>query len=171
MEKGIIIIYTGNGKGKTSAALGAVVRTIGSGGKVAYLQFMKGNVESGERKFFASIAAVDVYTFGVGWYKNQDEKEKQILKAKDGLQKALMLLKSKEYDLIVLDEINYVLDYELLQPEDLIALIEHREKTNLILTGRNAKKEIVEIADTVSEIKEIKHAFRAGIPALKGIDF
>ncbi len=170
-NKGLLLVFTGNGKGKTSAALGTIIRTLGNNGKVAFIQFMKGKKESCERIFFKQINEIDVFTFGAGWYKNNREKEEQIKKAQEGLELAKELILSQKYQLVVLDELNYIVSYNLLEVDSVLKILEQREQTDIVLTGRNAHEKIIEIADTVTELVEIKHAFKNKIPAKKGIDF
>lgn len=170
-EKGLLLIFTGNGKGKTSAALGTITRTLGNNGKVAFVQFMKGRIDSSERNLFNSLENIDVFTFGAGWYKNKKEKLLQEEKAKEGLEQAKNVILSQKYQLVVLDELNYILSYELLEVQEILTLLEKREKTDIVVTGRNAPQELLDIADTVTELKEIKHAFQKKIPAKKGIDY
>lgn len=170
--KGLVITYTGNGKGKTSAAIGAVIRTLGSGGRVAYIQFMKGSMESSERDFFANLGEeVKVFTVGTGFFRNESQRKEQEELASKGIDLVKRFINDKSYDLIVLDEINNVLHHNLVRSETVESIIENRDSTSLVLTGRNAPDFIIEMSDTVSELKEIKHAYQKGIPAQKGIDF
>ncbi len=170
-NNGLLLVFTGNGKGKTSAAIGTIIRTLGNGGKVAFIQFMKGKKETCERVFFNKIKEIDVFTFGAGWYKNNREKEEQLKKAKEGLKITKELILSKKYDLVVLDELNYIISYNLLDVDDVLNILNQRDKTDIVLTGRNAHDKVIEIADTVTELLEVKHAFKKKIPAKKGIDF
>ncbi len=171
--EGLVLTYTGNGKGKTSAAIGAVVRTLGSGGRVAYIQFMKGSMESSERDFFANLgeSRIKVATVGTGFFTSEEQRREQEELASKGLKLVNRLIEEKIYDLIVMDEINNVLFHNLIKPEDLENIVKKRGTTSLVLTGRNAPDFLIELSDTVSEVKEIKHAYQKGIPALKGIDF
>lgn len=171
IEKGLVLVFTGNGKGKTSAALGTITRTLGNDGKVALIQFMKGRKQSCERNLFNNLDGIDVFTFGAGWYKNKSEKMIQQEKAQEGLQLAQELIYSHKYQLVVLDELNYILAYDLLKIADVIELLKQRGSVDIVITGRNAPDDILEIADTATELVEIKHAFKQGIKAKRGIDY
>jgi len=176
----VILVYTGDGKGKTSAALGNVFRALGHGWRVLVIQFFKGNwpVVFGEIESAKSHQNLEILQLGKGFVKIMGDK-KPLSEHKEAAVGALALAKKKifsgEYDLVVLDEINYAVDSagaKLLDMKDLMEILEKKpEKTHLILTGRNASKEIIEKADLVTEMKEIKHPFQKGISALKGIDF
>lgn len=168
IKNGLIHIYTGNGKGKTTSALGLSLRAIGHGKKVCFIQFMKG-YEYGET--LVKVKNLKIKQFGRKNFVDKKNK-KDIELAKEGLEFAKKVIKSKKYDLVVLDEINVAVNFNLIPLEDVINLIKNKPKeTEIILTGRYAKKELIELADYVSEIKEVKHPYQRGIKARKGIEF
>lgn len=179
-SKGLVIIYTGEGKGKTSAAFGSVFRALGHGWRVLVIQFLKGKAAflSGENESAKSHPKLRLIPLGEGFVKICGDK-KPIAKHREAALEALkiasMEIQSGKYDLVVLDEINCALDIcgeSLIPVKDVIDLIKSKpSKTHLILTGRNAKKELIALADVVTEMKQIKHPYKKGILAQKGIDF
>ena len=180
MGKGLVLVYTGNGKGKTSAALGNAFRALGHGMRVLVIQFFKGDwpVVFGELESAKLHQGLEIIQLGKGFVKIMGDK-KPFSEHKMAADEALAFAKKKvysgNYDLVVLDEINYAIDYldiRLVELKDLIEIIQKKPAhTHLILTGRDAKPEIVEMADLVTEMKEIKHPFQKGVQAQKGIDF
>ena len=179
-QKGLVIVYTGDGKGKTSAALGNVFRALGHGWKVLVIQFFKGDwpIVFGELESAKLHKNLEILQLGKGFVKIMGDKKPfkdHQIAATEAVQLAKEKILSGKYDLVVLDEVNYAVDYldiRLVELKDLIEIIEKKpEHTHLILTGRDAKKEIIELADLVTEMKEIKHPFQKGIPAQKGIDY
>lgn len=172
MDKGFIHVYTGPGKGKTTAAIGLGLRAAGAGLKVHMIQFMKG-------RRYSELNALEKFNNFTFSQHGRDEfvsKEKpeqiDIDLAKKGFEHAKTLIKSEMYDMIILDEINVAVDYKLIPIDDLIKLTEKKpEKLELVLTGRYANSEIVKIADVVTEMLEIKHPYQQGIEARKGIDY
>lgn len=169
-----MIVYTGNGKGKTSAAIGAVVRTLGVGGRVAYVQFMKGALKSAERDLFTQSFSgrVLLITADIGFFRDESQRKIQAENAQSIWSEVLDLLgKRPPLDLLVLDELNYVLSYGLLDEGQVLKDLGRRGDTHVVITGRNATEGMIEAADTVSEILEIKHAFTRGRGAVSGIDF
>lgn len=176
-KEGLVIINTGNGKGKTTAALGLALRAAGHDMKVLILQFIKSGRVSGEAKVITERLRplVDIEQLGKGFirFKNgkPDPTGEQIKNARDSFKYASDKIESNKYDLIVLDEINNLVDYGMLKVEEVAEIIKNRPKgICLVLTGRNASPELIDIADTVTEMKEIKHVFRKGIKARKGIE-
>ena len=172
MKKGYIHVYTGPGKGKTTAALGLGLRAAGAGFNVHMLQFMKGRRYSE----LDSIENLPNFTFsqhGRDEFVNKDTPEQiDIDMAQEGFSHAKELIKNGKYDMIILDEINVAVDYNLINIEDVIKLIEERpENLELVLTGRDAHPEIVKIADYVTEMLEIKHPYQQGVEARKGVDY
>lgn len=166
----MIQVYTGNGKGKTTAALGLAVRAAGAGLRVYIAQFIKGKICS-EHKALKKFKNVKIELFGDGCFvKKINKKDKKLCaRALKAVKKAI---KSKKYDVIIMDEINLALKLNLLDLKDIISLLKNTiGQQELILTGRYAPREILKIADLVSEIKEIKHYFRQGLKARKGIDY
>lgn len=171
---GLVIINTGNGKGKTTAALGLAIRAWGEDLKVLILQFIKGSWKYGElkalAKFFPDIV---VKQCGEGFTRrgNTDIKIHQEAATK-ALKEAKESMLSGKWDMIILDEINYAIDFDLVNIHDVLDLINTKpDNLHLVLTGRNAKPEIIEQANLVTEMKEIKHPFKEGIKAQKGIEF
>ena len=173
MQKGLIIVNTGNGKGKTTAALGLAIRAWGQGLKVLILQFIKGSWKYGE---LAAISKMDdnivIMPLGEGFTnKNLEEKEKHKFVAIEALTTAEKEVKSKKWDMIILDEINYALKYDLLELNSVLKLLDEKDSSlHLVLTGRDAKEEIISRADMVTEMKELKHHYKNGIKAQKGIE-
>ncbi len=173
-RKGLICIHTGNGKGKTTAAIGAAIRAAGQGLKVLILQFMKGQKNIGEMKAFAETSLpITLKQYGHAvFFQSRACEPIDIHKAHLGLQAFQKAMESEAYDLIVLDEINMAIDFGLLQIDEVMAVIKQKPPgLHLILTGRNAKKPLMEIADLVTEMKEIKHHYYKGVKAQKGIEF
>ena len=178
--KGLVLVYTGDGKGKTSAALGNVFRALGHGWKVLVIQFFKGDwpIVFGEIESAKAHANLEILQLGKGFVKIMGDKKpfsEHKLAAKEAVEFAKEKIYSGRYDLVVLDEINYAIDYlevRLVELKDVLEMIERKPAhTHLILTGRDAKPEVIEKADLVTEMKEIKHPFQKGLQAQKGIDF
>lgn len=170
MQKGLIHIYTGEGKGKTTSALGLSLRAIGHRKKVCFIQFMKG-YEYGET--LSKVKGLKIKQFGrMNFVDKKNPSKEDIELARNGFEFAKKVIKSNKYDLVVLDEINVAIDFNLIKLEEVLELIRNKPKNlELILTGRYAKKELVAIADYVSEIKEIKHPYQRGMRARKGIEY
>ncbi|MEX0277829.1 MAG: cob(I)yrinic acid a,c-diamide adenosyltransferase [Ruegeria sp.] len=170
--RGLILINTGKGKGKSSAAFGVVVRALGWGQKVAVVQFIKGKWKTGERRFFQDRDLVTWHTMGEGFTWDTQDRERDIAAANAAFDKARALMSSGEYDLVVLDEINIALRYEYLSVEQVIAGLDARsDKTSVFLTGRDAPQELRDYADLVTEMTEEKHPFQSGIKAQRGVDY
>lgn len=171
-EKGLVLVYTGAGKGKSSSAFGVVVRALGWKQKVGIVQFIKGSWKTGERQFFDRLGEVTWHTMGEGFTWDTQDKDRDIAAAEAAFGKARAMMESGDFDLIVLDEINIALRYDYLSVADVIAGLEARDKrTGVVLTGRDAKPELCDYADLVTEMTEIKHPFHAGIKAQRGVDF
>lgn len=170
MENGYIQVYTGNGKGKTTAALGLSLRACMSGKKVFFGQFVKG-MEYSELKAPQYLPNFTMEQFGTDCFIYDKPTKADIKAAAVGLKRAGEILKSGEYDVIVLDEINIALFFELFKVEDVIKILKQRDPhVEVILTGRYATEEIIELADLVTEMKEIKHYFNQGVIARVGIE-
>lgn len=171
-EKGVIVITTGNGKGKSSSGFGMVARALGHGMKVGIVQFIKGAMSTGEESFFRRFPnEVEYHVMGDGFTWNTQDREKDVKTATLAWEKAKHMLNDKSYDLILLDELNIVLKYQYIPIEDVIKDLQSRpEMQHVVITGRAAKDELIEIADTVTEMKDVKHAFRSGIKAQKGVE-
>ncbi|MDH5599821.1 MAG: cob(I)yrinic acid a,c-diamide adenosyltransferase [Gammaproteobacteria bacterium] len=171
-EKGVIVITTGNGKGKSSSGFGMVARALGHGMKVGIVQFIKGAMSTGEETFFRRFPEqVEYHVMGDGFTWNTQDREQDIKTASLAWEKAQRMLSDESYDLILLDELNIVLKYQYLPVESVIKDLQNRpEMQHVVITGRAAKDELIDIADTVTQMNDIKHAFRAGIKAQKGIE-
>ncbi len=170
--RGRIIVNTGNGKGKTTAALGTVFRALGHGQRVCVIQFLKGQGSYGERLFTDRLENLDWFICGKGFvFRKQDiEDDRRI--AREGFELAREKISSDAYDLIVLDEITYLPHYDFIDVKDIVAVLKNKpERLTVILTGRNAASELVEIADTVSDMRSVKHGYEIGIKAQKGVEF
>ena len=171
-DRGLVLVHTGNGKGKSSSAFGVVIRALGWKQKVGVVQFIKGTWITGEKQFFDKLGQVDWHTMGEGFTWNTQDKDRDIAAATAAFAKATEMMTSGDYDLIVLDEINIALRYDYLDVQAVIAGLDARNaRTGVILTGRDAKPEICEYADLVTEMTEVKHPYAAGIKAQRGVDF
>jgi cob(I)alamin adenosyltransferase len=173
MKKGLIQVYTGNGKGKTTAALGLALRAVGHGMKVLVVQFMKGNVQYGElesaKKLFPNLTIKQVGREKFISKPNPDPKDLQL--AQEGFSIAKNAIQNKEYDIVILDEINLAIDYGLIPVNDLLQIIDSKpDSVELILTGRNVNREILQRADLVTEMVDRKHYYDKGVPAREGIE-
>ncbi len=175
-EKGLIIVHTGGGKGKSTAAFGMAIRSLGQGMKVGIVQFIKGAIPTGEAAFFAKLASmgmsVEMHTLGEGFTWKTQDRERDVATAGRGWQKAVELIRDPSFDLVILDEINIATKYEYIPVATIVEeLANKREMLHVVLTGRNASPEIVEMADLVSEMKVIKHPYGHGIKPQRGIEF
>lgn len=181
--KGLVLINTGTGKGKTTAALGTAIRAWGNGQKVLILQFIKGAWKYGELKAIETLGKaegrIEIRPMGDGFVfhnKKDPENEERLAEKKELARRAWDMVRkevmSGAWDLIVLDEINYAIHFGMLETEEVAGLIRERPvRLNMILTGRYAPKELIDLADTVTEMTLVKHAFQKGIRARKGIEF
>lgn len=171
-EKGLVLVHTGAGKGKSSSAFGVIIRALGWKQKVGVVQFIKGKWITGERQFFDRLGEVTWHTMGDGFTWDTQDKENDIAAAEAAFAKGREMMESGEYDLIVMDEINIALRYDYLSVNDVIAGLEARsDRTGVILTGRDAKPELCDYADLVTEMTEVKHPFKSGIKAQRGVDY
>ncbi|HYL66218.1 MAG: cob(I)yrinic acid a,c-diamide adenosyltransferase [Nitrosopumilales archaeon] len=175
-KDGFVIVYTGKGKGKTTAALGMALRAVGYNHKICMIQFIKGSWHYGEMTSSKRLEPeFELTAIGKGFVGIMDDKSpiedhKKI--SDEALRIAKEKIQSEKYDIIILDEINYAINLNLVKLEDVLDLIKIKPpKLNLVLTGNYARDEIIEVADLVTEMREIKHPFKAGIRAKKGIDF
>lgn len=171
-ERGVALLLTGDGKGKSSSAFGMVIRALGYGQKVGVVQFIKGKQLSGEEMYLKEhCPQVDFYQMGTGFTWNTQDRSSDIEAAEKTWAFVEPLLKDPSIDLVVMDEITYMIAYKYLDEEKIIDAIRNRPvEQSVVLTGRGGGSAIREIMDTVSEVKEIKHAFKAGIKARKGVD-
>ena len=171
IDKGIIVLLTGNGKGKSSSALGMICRALGYGMKIAVAKFLKGVQDTGEDVFLAKQPNVQTVFMKTGFTWDTQDKEYDTAMAVETWTKAQAYLEDKSIDLVVLDELTYMISYQYLEEQMIINSLNNRPKhQHVVITGRAASESLIEIADTVSEIKDIKHAFRANIKAQKGVD-
>lgn len=171
-KKGLLLVITGNGKGKSTSAFGMVARALGHGMKVGVCQFIKSRTDTGEEAFFSQNPQCEWHVLGDGFTWDTQDREQDIATSKRGWQVALKMLKDPSYDLVVLDELTYLLSYDYLDKDDVLnALSQKPEMQHVVVTGRSAIAELRELADTVSEIKDEKHAYSSGIQAQKGIDY
>ena len=174
-EKGLIIVHTGKGKGKSSSAFGMVFRCIAHGLKTGVVQFIKGGMDTGERNLvtahFGDIC--QFHTMGEGFTWETQDRERDIAAATAAWEKAKELIRDERHHMVLLDEINIALRYGYIPLEEVIAFLETEkpEMTHVVLTGRNAADELIEIADLVTEMALVKHPFRSGIKAQIGVEF
>lgn len=175
-KDGLVIVYTGNGKGKTTAALGLALRAIGYEHKVCMLQFIKGSWHYGEmdssKKLEPNFELIAIGKGFVGILDDNSPREEHEKYAAEALRICREKINSGNYNVVILDEVNYAINLGLIDVQEIIKLIKEKPSNlDLVLTGRDVKEEIVELADLVTEMKEIKHPFKSGIKAKKGIDF
>ncbi|KGM05768.1 Cob(I)alamin adenosyltransferase [Methylophaga thiooxydans] len=170
--KGLLLVITGNGKGKSSSGFGMVARALGHDMKVGVVQFIKGAFSTGEEKFFRRFPdEVDYHVVGDGFTWETQNLEQDIASAEKGWEICKAMLRNPELDIVLLDELNIVLKMKYLGAEKVLADIANRPPMqHVIITGRGAPEAVIEAADTVSRIDDVKHAFRAGIKAQKGIE-
>lgn len=170
-EKGLLIVITGNGKGKSTSGFGTVARAVGHDLKAAVVQFIKGTWACGERNLLEK-AGVDFAVMGTGFTWNTQDREKDITAATGVWQKAKLMLADDSLDLVLLDEITYMLTYKYIDLDEVLEVLQNRpQKQHVIVTGRACHRAVIELADTVSEVQSVKHAFENGIKAQKGIDW
>ncbi|MEM9393655.1 MAG: cob(I)yrinic acid a,c-diamide adenosyltransferase [Pseudomonadota bacterium] len=174
-EKGLVIVHTGKGKGKSSAAFGMIFRCIAHGMRSAVVQFIKGGMSTGERDLilsrFSDICAF--HTMGEGFTWETQDKTRDVEMAQAAWEKAKELIRDPENRMVLLDEINIALRYDYLSVSEVVAFLssEKPPMTHVVLTGRNAKDELIEIADLVTEMELVKHPFRSGVKAQQGVEF
>ena len=172
-ERGVAILLTGNGKGKSSSAFGMVMRALGYGHKIVVIQFIKGEQLSGEEIYLRDhCPQVSFYQMGTGFTWDTQDRSGDIAAAKDTWAVARPMLEDPSYQLVVLDEITYMLAYDYLPEAEILEAISKRPREqSVVVTGRGGGSALQDIMDTVSEVKEVKHAFKAGIKAREGVDF
>ena len=173
IEKGLLIVNTGPGKGKTTAALGLMLRALGHGWRVGVVQFIKGAWDTGEKHALKAFGdRIDWHTLGEGFTRETQDKARDIAAAEHAWAKALALMADPSIRLVVLDELNIALRYDYLPIDDVVAAFRaRRPDLHVIVTGRNAKPALVEAADLVTEMGSVKHHFAAGVKAQEGIEF
>lgn len=170
-RRGVVLVNTGNGKGKSSAAFGMVARALGHGMRVGVVQFIKGSFSTGEEAFFRRFPEVSYHVMGEGYTWETQDRTRDIAAAGRAWEKALALLTDPAYGLVVLDEINIALKMGYLDLQVVLAALRARpHMQHVVLTGRAAPQELMDYADTVTEMREIKHAYHAGIQAQPGVE-
>ena len=173
IEKGLLIVHTGKGKGKSTAAFGLAARAIGNGLKVGIVQYVKGKWETGERVVMEAFSdQVTIRTMGEGFTWETQDRARDIAAARAAWEASKEMIEGTEYDMVILDELNIVLRYDYLPIDEVLAVLAAKpQDMHVVVTGRNAKPELIEAADLVTEMTMIKHPFRAGVKAQKGIEF
>jgi cob(I)alamin adenosyltransferase len=172
-ERGLLIVHTGKGKGKSTAAFGMVFRAIGHGFKVGVVQFVKGAWGTGERDILENYPEqVTIKAMGEGFTWDTQDRQRDIAAARAAWEMAKEMITDPGYKMVLLDELNIVLRYEYLPLEEVLEVLRNKPRDlHVIVTGRNAREELIEIADLVTEMTEIKHPFRSGVKAQPGIEF
>lgn len=172
VERGIVVLLTGSGKGKSSSALGMAVRALGHDMRVSIVQFIKSWTNTGEQLFLQQQENVDFHIMGTGFTWDTQDREQDKAAAVSLWDKASVMLKDPSIGMVILDELTYMLNYNYLDENEVISTVKQRpENQHVIITGRAASDTLIEVADTVSEIKDIKHAFREGVKAMPGIEW
>jgi cob(I)alamin adenosyltransferase len=170
-EKGLLLVLTGNGKGKSSSAFGMMARALGYGMKVGVAQFIKSRKDTGEEGFFSRQPNVEWHVLGDGFTWDTQDRERDIRTAQAGWKTAQQMLRNPDINLVILDELTYTMKYGYLDTTEILADIAARPPMqHVVITGRGAPEALIDAADTVSEIMDIKHAWRAGVKAQPGID-
>ncbi len=172
-ERGVAVLVTGNGKGKTSSAFGMVMRSLGYGHKVGVVQFIKGAQLSGEELYLRhQCPQVEFYQMGTGFTWNTQDRSGDIAAAEKTWAVALKMLQDPSLDLVVLDELTYMIAYDYLPADDILSAITGRPpEQSVVVTGRGGGSALQEVMDTVSEVRDVKHAYTAGVKARKGVDY
>jgi cob(I)alamin adenosyltransferase len=173
VKKGLLMVYTGKGKGKTTAALGLVFRALGHGVKVCVIQFIKGSWKYGElisAKRFADL--LDFHVLGKGFTWKSKDIDKDIKAAQEAWAFAQEVIKSGEYGLVVLDELTYLVKYNMIAEDEVVVFLQNRPKDlHVVVTGRDAPASLIDAADLVTEMQEVKHPYHQGVKAQKGIEY
>ena len=171
-EQGVLLVLTGPGKGKSSSGFGMVARALGHGMKVGVVQFIKGAFSTGEEAFFRNLPGVDYHVMGQGYTWETQNREQDVASATAAWEIVAAMLKDDSYDMILLDELNIALKYEYLDLDRVLDDLQSRpEMQHVVVTGRNAPQELIDLADTVTEMGVVKHAFKdQGIKAQKGVE-
>ena len=172
IDTGLLLILTGNGKGKSSSAFGMVARALGHGLKVGVVQFIKGRTDTGEEAFFSRQPDIEWHVMGDGFTWDTQNREQDTRSAQAAWAVAQRMLGDDSFDLLVFDELTYALNYGYLDTEQVLRDLQSRpEMQHVVITGRAASAALQEIADTVTEMQPVKHAFQAGIRAQKGVEW
>ena len=170
-DKGVCLVLTGNGKGKSSSGFGMVARALGHGMQVGVVQFIKGSYSTGEEAFFRRFDEVEYYVMGEGFTWETQDKTRDIEAASAAWTQAKTLLENDAISLVVLDELNIALKYKYVALDDVITAVQNRPRyQHVVITGRGAPQALIDVADTVTEMQVIKHAYQAGIKAQKGVE-
>src|SRR5215831_6821293 len=170
-QRGVVLVLTGNGKGKSSSAFGMVARALGHGLRVGVVQFIKGRYATGERAFFRRFPEVSYHAMGEGFTWETQDRERDVRAAAAAWEVAVSMLREPSYALIVLDELNIALRYRYLALESVLEALRSRPAAqHVVITGRGAPAELIEAADTVTDMRGVKHAFEAGVRAQRGIE-
>ena len=171
-DQGVLLVNTGNGKGKSSSGFGMVARSLGHGLQVGIVQFIKGKMQTGEERFFRDQANVDYHVMGDGYTWDTQDREKDVEAAENAWKEAARMLSDERYSLVLLDELNIALRYEYLDLDRVLDDLQNRpDMQHVVITGRNAPKELIELADTVTDMTIVKHAFKdLGVRAQKGVE-
>ena len=171
-ERGVLILLKGNGKGKSSSAFGTLARSVGHGQRAAVIQFVKGRMETGEYKFFRDHPLIDWHGMGHGFTWETQDKNRDIEAAQKAWAVAEQLLQNPDLNMLVFDELSYMLKYQYLDVEPIVTALQNRPKhQNVIITGRTMAVPLQDIADTISVVQDERHAFRLGVKAQQGIEF
>lgn len=172
-ERGVAILITGNGKGKSSSGFGMVLRSLGYDHKVGVVQFIKGAQLSGEELYLKNkLPEVDFYQMGTGFTWNTQDRTADIAAAEETWAVAEKMLKDDSYNLVLLDELTYMIGYKYLDEEKVLDAIKNRPREmSVVVTGRGGGSALQDVVDTVSEIKDVKHAYKAGVKARQGVDY
>ncbi len=172
-EKGLVMVHTGKGKGKSTAAFGMVFRALGNGMKVGVVQFVKGKWQTGERQVLEKLGdQVTMTAMGDGFTWETQDRQRDIEAARAAWERAKTMIMDDEHDMVLCDELNIVLRYDYLPVEEIVEVLKNKpEMKHVIITGRNAKDELMDFADLVTEMTMIKHPFRDGVKAQVGIEF
>jgi cob(I)alamin adenosyltransferase len=171
-ERGVLILLKGSGKGKSSSAFGTMARSAGHGQRCAVIQFIKGRMQTGEYKFFKDHPLIDWHIMGHGFTWETQDREQDIAAAQKAWAIAEELLADESYDMLVFDEMSYMFKYGYLEVEPVVeALLKRPKMQNVMITGRTMSRQLKEIADTIADIKDERHAFRQGVKAQAGIEF
>jgi cob(I)alamin adenosyltransferase len=173
IERGLLIVHTGKGKGKSTAAFGMVFRCIGHGFKSGVIQFIKGAWDTGERTVLENFPdLVTIKAAGEGFTWETQDRARDMAHAREGWEEAKRLIADPSYKMVLLDELNIVLRYDYLPMDEVLDVLRNRPMDkHIVITGRNARDELIEIADLVTEMEQVKHPFRSGVKAQAGIEF
>lgn len=171
-SRGVLILLMGTGKGKSSSAFGTMARAVGHGQQCGVVQFIKGRTETGEHRFFRDHPQIEWHVMGHGFTWETQDREQDVAAAQKAWQLAAAMLRDERYDLLVFDEMSYMFKYGYLDVEPVVETLRHRpQRQNVIITGRTMVEELKAIADTISVVKDERHAFRLGVKAQPGIEY